>query len=477
MFENSGQVVARTMAMPVALALLPLVAGARTVVVGTGNHLVDLPAVQAAADAGGSVLLAGTFDFGDGGRVIVRRDVDIGGESDESGAPLTTIRGGEWSFHTPYPDLMPPPVAGPVVSIHDLHFVGSRGSAIHLAYSGGCSLRHNVVDHMRPRRTGAVFERAAIVVGPTILGGTLDGVPINGRFIRRLVSGDVVIADNLLHVGNDPSATNPPESTTTMRGTGMFVAMYVGADVRIERNLVTENTRTGLAILDGTFDDAGRGSLVIAGNTVKSSVRVGFTQGAGPRAPIGIVTGFNNQRAIGADPNAAMIPALITDNTIELDGVTSMGIVNIWNGAVITDNAITVHADLASSRDRLSTSGGILATTSHQVLMNNRIAGEGCNAIRIGGTTDGQERFDDVAIANHIEGFDAFARGFEKCADYWLEPASHDSTVVGHSGRAIDEGVGNKVTGARAVAGGVGSTVSAAVETARAAEDTPFGFE
>jgi hypothetical protein len=176
-----------------------------------------------------------------------------------------------------------------------------------------------------------------------------------------------------------------------MRGTGMFVSMYKGADVRIERNFVTGNTRTGLAILDGDFDAAGRGSVLIAGNTISSDVRVGFTQGAGPRAPIGVVTGFNNQRALGLDPHRPTIPVLITDNTIELNGVTSMGIINIWNGAVLTDNRITVHTDIRAVTDRLSTSGGILATTSNQILMHNRVEGEGCNAIRYGGTTDGQD--------------------------------------------------------------------------------------
>ena len=440
----------------------------QTVVIGQNNANLDVPAVQAAVDQGGSVLLVGTFDFGEAGRVLLRNDVEICGTVDESGAPLTTIRRGEWTFHTPYPDpsSLPPAQPGPKVAIHDIHFVEARGTAIHLAYSGGASLHHNVINEMRARVTGATSERAAIVVGTALLGGTP-----NTRFIPLLISGDIEITDNEIDVSIDPS--NPGETTTSSRGTGMFVSMYVGADVRIERNHVTGNTRTGLAILDGIADANGRGSVVIADNVIVSDVRFGFII-AGPRAPLGIVTGFNNNRTLGGDPDLQMIPALVTGNYIELNGVTSMGIVNIWNDAVITGNVITVHGDLASTKDRLSTSGGILATTSRQVLMHNRFMGEGCNAIRIGGTAEGQERRDNVAIGNNVSLFQPFIGGFAKCADIWLEPASHDNTVVGNNGSAIDDGSHNNITGLRPVEGGVGQAVS---EAEHDAHEMGFGFE
>jgi hypothetical protein len=291
--------------------------------------------------------------------------------------------------------------------------------------------------------------------------------------VPRLVSGDIKVSDNTIDVSGS-------ESTTATRQTGMFISMYVGADVRVERNSVTGNTRTGLAILDGDFDENHRGSVLIADNVIRSAVRNGFTRGAGPRAPIGIVTGFNNQRAFGSDPNKETIPVVIDNNTIELGdpaesgaATPPMGIVNIWNGAVITNNTITVHGHGASTTDRLSTSGGILATTSHQVLKHNTVSGEGCNAIRIGGTNDGQERFGNVGIANNITHFQALSGGFNKCADVWLEPASHDNTIVGNNGSVIDDGVNNDVTGFGPVKGGVGDAVSQAVQYER---DLIFDF-
>ena len=443
---------------PVALADDPpgCPSAGAAVVTGQNNDAVDVTAVQNAVAANRDVMLVGTFDFGVAGRVVLNCDVDITGEADASGAPLTTIRNGEWDFYTPKPSE-PVAVPGPQVSISHLHFVQARGTAIHLVYSGGASIRGNVIDDMRNRQvTTLVSERAGIVVGPNIVG------PIN-RFIPNLVSGDIDVTDNTIDV-------LPPNPIVT-RTTGMFVSMYIGADVRIERNTVTGNTRTGLAILDGLADPVtGRGSVLVSGNVVRSSVPRGFNLGLGPRAPLGMVTGFNNIVGPGTHPDTPMIPVLIERNTFELgdasytgsDATPPMGIVDIWNGAVFDHNSISIHGHAVSTTSRLSTSGGFLATSSHQVLMHNTVSGEGCNAIRIGGTVDGQERLDNVALANNITHFDAFTGGYAKCADVWLEPASHDNTVVGNSGSVIDDGVDNNVTGFAPVKGGVGSAVSEA---------------
>ena len=67
-------------------------------------------------------------------------------------------------------------------------------------------------------------------------------------------------------------------------------------------------------------------------------------------------------------------------------------------------------------------------------------------SIRIGGTTDGP-RFDNVAIGNRTEQFSPFVGGFDKCATYWLEPASHDNTaVVAATASVIDDGFNNEIT-------------------------------
>src|SRR5215467_6253889 len=76
---------------------------ARTPVVGTGHPEVDVPAVQAAVDQGGEVILKGHFSFdrsptvptayGDFAMVRVSKAVVISGAHDEHGG-MTSIEGG-----------------------------------------------------------------------------------------------------------------------------------------------------------------------------------------------------------------------------------------------------------------------------------------------------------------------------------------------------------------------------------------------
>jgi hypothetical protein len=100
--------------LPNALAT-DLPALAPTVVFGTSNPLVDVPAVQSAVDQGGTVILKGTFDFGtdSGNHIIVpgragaaqdvkgkstvfvyKKDVTILGVKDKKGNLLTVVKNG-----------------------------------------------------------------------------------------------------------------------------------------------------------------------------------------------------------------------------------------------------------------------------------------------------------------------------------------------------------------------------------------------
>src|SRR5215470_4525686 len=78
-------------------------ASAQTVVVATGNPDIDVPAVQAAVDQGGEVILQGRFSFdrsptvptatnwvGGLATVLVSKRVAISGTEDDDGA-MTTI--------------------------------------------------------------------------------------------------------------------------------------------------------------------------------------------------------------------------------------------------------------------------------------------------------------------------------------------------------------------------------------------------
>lgn len=107
--------------------------GARgTVVVGIGNPAIDVPAVQAAVDQGGDVVLRGHFSFdapatkpvalslssGAGGlppaaEVLIANAVSISGMREEDGSP-TTIERGTIPFYVDAP--------GQSVTFRGLHF-------------------------------------------------------------------------------------------------------------------------------------------------------------------------------------------------------------------------------------------------------------------------------------------------------------------------------------------------------------------
>src|SRR6266702_4998603 len=429
-------------ALPVLLR--PHVVAGQTVVGGQNNPAVDVPAVQAAVDQGGSVLLVGTFDFGDAGRVLLRNDVDISGEADSSGSPLTTIKRGDWPFYSPLPSTMPPTHPGPVVNVQYIHFDGAKGVAVHLAYTGGASIHNNRMTGLRGRLfLPGQFRRVGVHIGP------LDSRPRTIIEITPLlVSGSIEVFDN------DIDSSGVEASTATNSG-AVLMAFIVGADIRIENNVNVGCTRNCIGVFDELPDSAGRGSIVIANNTIISDVKVGFTV-PGKRAPIGVDVSFNFNRSLALDPSAHHVPVVITDNYIELNGRNSQGIIGAMNGTSVVGNTVVVHADAAATTDLLSTTGGILVAQSHEVVLRNKIMGEGWNAIRIGGNTFGLSRIDNVAQGNNISGFDAFS------SDFLLDIAAASNTIIGNSGTVIDNGHDNNITGFKPVKGGVGEDVSEA---------------
>ena len=109
-------------------------AAAQAVVVGTGNPDIDVPAVQAAVDQGGDVILKGHFSFNRpptvptatafvGGLATVRvsKAAAISGTQDEAGE-MASIEGGTTPFYVEAP--------GARVTIQALRFILPKGDAI-----------------------------------------------------------------------------------------------------------------------------------------------------------------------------------------------------------------------------------------------------------------------------------------------------------------------------------------------------------
>ena len=115
--ETNGKFAWQLVAALVIVSAWTASAAAQAVVVGTGNPDIDVPAVQAAVDQGGDVVLKGHFSFdrpptiptatallGGFAMVLVSRAVTISGGRDENGnlrdedGEMTTIEGGSTPF-------------------------------------------------------------------------------------------------------------------------------------------------------------------------------------------------------------------------------------------------------------------------------------------------------------------------------------------------------------------------------------------
>ena len=98
-------------------------------VVGKNNAAYDVKAVQEAVNKGGTVLLKGIFNFCPKGQVKIKNDIEVMGEHDTEGRPLTKIKGGFWTFHSPLPSTeLPIPGTGPKMKIKNIHFEIGRAS-------------------------------------------------------------------------------------------------------------------------------------------------------------------------------------------------------------------------------------------------------------------------------------------------------------------------------------------------------------
>jgi hypothetical protein len=117
-------------------------------VVGRADPALDIAAVQAAVDQGGTVLLKGTFDFGERGQVRLTRDVAVVGEADAQGRPVTTIRGGYATLRSILPDTVTGP--GPKVEIRRIRFDGALWTPMQLLHTSGVTVAGNSVTRVKP---------------------------------------------------------------------------------------------------------------------------------------------------------------------------------------------------------------------------------------------------------------------------------------------------------------------------------------
>jgi len=212
------------------------------VVHGTGNPSVDVPAVQAAVDQGGNVILAGHFSFDApptkplapafastgaavpaGAEVLIAKAVMISGLEDEQGG-LTTIDGGTIPFYIAAP--------GQSVTIRGLRFVRPTSVAI-LAYTvSGLAITSTRVEGVVPF---AHQSNGIAVVTSNVPNLATPGTP-------ELVSGSLQIE------GNDIDLAGGTSGVDNTLGLVVFNVGVPGAEVdaRVAHNRIRNVTEPAI---------------------------------------------------------------------------------------------------------------------------------------------------------------------------------------------------------------------------------------
>jgi hypothetical protein len=389
------------------------------VVKGTDDPKKDVSAVQQAVEQGGSILLKGTFNFGEKGKIEIINDVAIHGEKDAEGGATTKIVGGLWSFHSPLPKDLPPTGKAPKITIQNIHFEGALWAPISLPYCSGADIRSVKVTNVKPidnktpyfGKEGIHRQQGIIFYPPYTLPKEY------GEYQPGLITGNIIIADNFIDL------INPiPEKTVAQ---GILVVGGTGANIQILRNRVLNSSRNAIEVIDNYPGPDGEGLVLIQGNEIMAPDK-GLSLPS-PSTPNGIVAGWFINLASASD-QALGKRIIVTGNKIETRGASSLGIIVISDGPTIASNVIQLNGGEKAR--------GILHYNSHATITNNKIIGLGSAGIILTPWKSFKAN-KNTLIDNEFPNFNAVE------ANVILKGS--DNIVIGECGKIMDSGKTNLI--------------------------------
>ncbi len=395
-------------------------AEAQITIVGQNNPTVDVQAVQRAVDQGGTINLKGTFDFGNEGRVNITKDVKIIGETNHKG-PVTKIKGGFWTFHSPLPAQLPPTAPGPKITIQSIHFDGGLGSAIHLAYSSGTTITGNKITNLRPQASDRpIFGKTGLNYQFGIFCGTFYAQPVATRkYIPDAFNGLLTITDNDIDLTNDVP--------TKTYAKGMMVIWTTGVNAQIQRNTIVNSANVSIETIDNYLDKDGSGMFVIRDNKIVTSIE-GLPLPS-PATPLGIVVGWFLDMSGGLDPQRNP-KYFVVNNAIRIRGKTSGGIIPFADGAVVVNNTILSEGAEAYS---------LFIAASEGYIAYNRMEGVSSRPAVIVSPWKPLKGTKNVFVDNDLRQFKSSA------VDVSFGKDARDNFYVGHSCNVSDFGSNNSV--------------------------------
>jgi hypothetical protein len=388
-----------------------------SVVTGANNVEIDVKAVQAAVDKGGSVLLKGTFNFGQKGRVNIKNDVELIGESDSKGNPLTKIAGGFWTFHSPLPTTeLPLPGPGPKMKIKNIHFDGAIWTPMHFPYTSGAEISGNKITNVQPFPIPWKWPGGEKLL---VSAGALFGTQFahQEKNLPGATTGHLIVENNKI----DLRCKNPENAM----GQGVFFIRTCGATIEIKKNRIRNVSRNSIETLDNYLDEEGRGSVLIAeNNIVTPSVGIPYPS---PMTPNGIIVGWFLDISAASDPTKNPKITVIR-NFVQTNGDTSIGIASLTDGTAILGNRVQVKGG--------SKSAGIGQVGSNGFIARNKIDGTGAFALRAIPYKEFKGSGNTFAW-NDVSEFKAAAADF-LCV-------GNKNTIVGAKCNVVDKGKANKM--------------------------------
>jgi hypothetical protein len=393
------------------IVTLALAAGAaaQTVVVGTGNPDIDVPAVQAAVDQGGEVVLKGHFSFdrpptvrgalGGLSMVLVSKAVAISGVQDDDDE-MTSIAGGTRPFYVEAP--------GAAVTIQRLRFMPSGTPAIRVF-----AVRGLVIASCKIFSPGAP---AGINIGTTVNPpdpNTNPGHPEN-------ISGTLLIANNEIDV--------PGTSLDATVGILIFSVGVPGAevDLHISGNTITNSTERAIDIVRV----GGRASIVQ--NTVTTSTTLGPVN----NGSTGRGTDVISARGLGS--------FLVAGNSVHsrwaaASGIRLVGLNAVWPliGAVVIDNDVDMEAPEGTVFDDNSAGIVFRGYGERNVVANNRVRGRAKVALEVISVGTSVLANNDVLL-NRVDDFEP------TLADIFVADGVTNTLIVGE-GTVEDHGIGTVI--------------------------------
>jgi hypothetical protein len=292
-------------------------------VIGQNNATVDVPAVQQAVDAGGTVVLHGTFNFVNarlpapmGSRVIlVTGAVVIRGQD-------ATILGGGSAAPGGMQTVFFIDAAGFAVTIDGLRFVNPRNAAIRVTRSGDLGIAGCQFDGVIPSAVAspAGVQNAALAIH--LPGGSVGAVSIlQNRFQLGGTADDSVGGIIMTGPADSVSIADNRIAGTTSHGMDL---RNVRGPARVERNVI-ETGPVGRSGLPGQFVDALRligsgdylvernqfdcgfenGAVVRLGNTTKAVIKQND-----------VVASVPNDKVPGAQSAGIQVEGSASDNEI-----------------------------------------------------------------------------------------------------------------------------------------------------------------